>query len=66
MSDPNQTAVLTGLRCDVPGCPEEMCIRLDGEQRCYDHALERGNEIRAQRGLPPVVIDDDGGVHVRQ
>lgn len=54
------------LRCAVPNCPEEMQIRVGGEQRCYAHALERANEVRALKGLPPIVIDDEGGVHVRQ
>jgi hypothetical protein len=62
----DQTAIPAKLRCDVTGCQEEMCIRIDGEQRCYDHALERGNEIRASKGLPPIVVDDEGDVHVRQ
>ena len=39
-------------------------MRIGNEQRCYQHALERGNELRAGRGLAPVTVDDQGGVHV--
>lgn len=54
------------LRCDVPGCCNEIAIKIGSEQRCYPHALERGNEMRAARGLPPVTVDETGGVHVVQ
>ena len=52
------------LRCDVAGCRDEIAVKLDGEQRCFRHAMERGNEIRAAGGLPPIVLDDDGAVHI--
>lgn len=54
------------LRCDVPGCREETAVKLGNEQRCYCHALERGNELRAARGLPPITYNDGGlrhGIH---
>ena len=54
------------LRCDVPGCCEEIAVRVGNEQRCYIPAMERVNEVRAERGLPPVTIDEQGGVHVVQ
>lgn len=41
-------------------------MRLDGEQYCYRHALERGNRERVARGFPPVTIDDEGVQHVVQ
>ena len=53
-------------RCDVPGCRADWVVKRGGEQRCYEHALARGNELRAQRGLPPVTFDDEGNKHVRQ
>lgn len=52
------------LRCDVPGCPDEIAVRVGCEQRCFRHALERANEIRRARGLPPVTIDKEGRPHV--
>lgn len=55
-----------GLRCDAPGCLEEFCIRHNGEQFCFTHAVERGNRERLAKGLPPVVVDDEGLLHVRQ
>ena len=58
MADPETPPPL--LRCDVPGCHEEIAIRIGGEQRCYQHALKRGNELRASRGLPPVTVDEQG------
>jgi hypothetical protein len=48
------------LRCEV------IAVRIGNEQRRYIHAMERGNEVRAERGLPPVTIDEQGGVHVVQ
>jgi len=54
------------LLCDVPGCDEEMVVRVGAEQRCYRHALERGNEIRRAAGKPPVFVDDEGAAHVQQ
>lgn len=69
MSEHKTTAIRVvpaGLRCDAPGCMEEFCIRHEGEQYCFPHAVERGNRDRAARGFPPVVFDDEGGVHVRQ
>lgn len=63
---PNDPIPPTCLQCDAPGCREEMVIKIGDEQRCYRHALERGNEIRAARGLPPVTVDEEGGAHVVQ
>jgi hypothetical protein len=60
---PDQDAA--ALRCDVPGCADEMCIRIGPEQRCYAHALAKGNELRAARGLPPVTFEN-GERHVVQ
>lgn len=54
------------LRCDVPACHEEIAVKVGGEQRCYQHAMERGNEIRESRGLPPIMFDDEGDRHVIQ
>jgi hypothetical protein len=54
------------LRCNVDGCRDEIAVRVGGEQSCYRHAIERGNEIRAERGLPPVSVDERGCVHVIQ
>jgi hypothetical protein len=34
------------LRCDVPGCHDEIAVRVGSEQRCYCHALERAREMR--------------------
>ena len=69
MSDehnPTRLRVPAPLQCDAPGCPHEMMLRLGGEQYCFAHAVERGNAERAAKGLPPVVIDDEGAMHVRQ
>lgn len=66
MTERSQAASPTHLRCDVPGCEMEMIVRCGDEQRCYDHALERANEVRAARGLPPITIDDEGYQHVTQ
>jgi hypothetical protein len=52
-------------RCDEPGCSEWAAVHVGAERACYPHALERGNRIRAARGLPPVVFDDEGASHVR-
>lgn len=54
------------LRCDVPGCREEIAVKVGCEQRCYEHALEKGNEMRAARGLPPIICDEEGDTHVVQ
>ena len=54
------------LRCDVPGCPEEIAVRLGGEQRCIAHAIARANEMRAAAGLAPICFDDEGRSHVVQ
>lgn len=64
----DQTAALPipFLRCNVPGCREEIAVKIHGEQRCYQHAMERANEIRAARGLPPITLDDEGCAHVVQ
>lgn len=58
--------VAAGLRCDVPGCPEEMAIRVGAEQRCFAHALERANELRRDAGKPPIGFDEDGSEYVVQ
>lgn len=52
--------------CDVQGCDAPVAVQVGEERRCYVHALERGNAIRAERGLPPLVIDEEGNAHVRQ
>ncbi len=52
------------LRCDVPGCMEEPCIFVGGEQRCFPHAVARANEIRFAQGRPPVCLDDEWKIHV--
>lgn len=62
----SETTAPASLRCDSPGCPDEIMMRLDGEQYCYRHALERGNRERVARGFPPVIIDDEGVQHVVQ
>lgn len=54
------------LRCDVPGCPDEVAVRVGPEQRCSRHAMERANEIRRLHGFPPVVLDQEGVPHVCQ
>lgn len=55
----------TTTPCDVPDCIDEAAIQHQGERRCYRHALEAGNAWRAERGLPPVTIDDEGAQHVQ-
>jgi hypothetical protein len=50
----------------VPGCQAEVAVKCGDEQRCYAHALQRGNEIRAERGLPPIIFDDEGSAYVVQ
>ncbi len=34
------------LRCDVPGCTDEIAVRVGDEQRCFCHAMERAREMR--------------------
>jgi uncharacterized protein YkwD len=66
VADKQTTTPPSSLRCDVPGCCDEIAIKIGDEQRCYSHALEKGNQIRAARGLPPVTIDNEGRMHVTQ
>lgn len=63
---PQTTMPPAFLRCDAPGCPDEMIMRQGGEQYCFVHAMERGNRERVTRGFPPVMIDDEGAQHVIQ
>ena len=54
------------LRCDVPGCPDEVVVRVGSEKRCLTHAIARANEVRAARGRPPIYFDDEGNINVVQ
>lgn len=36
-------------RCDEAGCEEFACVRVGGEQKCLDHALERAEMERRRR-----------------
>ncbi|EHM01190.1 hypothetical protein HMPREF9946_02194 [Acetobacteraceae bacterium AT-5844] len=38
------------LRCDVPGCTDEIAVRVGDEQRCFCHAMERAREMRNAKG----------------
>ena len=59
---------MTERQCHAPGCMEEFDIQIGSERRCFTHALEKANEIRAQKGKPPLTVGDDtdGELHVRQ
>jgi hypothetical protein len=63
---PTKTTEAPGWLCDEPGCHAAAAIGVGGRRACYQHALERGNASRAVRGLPPVVITEEGELHVRQ
>jgi hypothetical protein len=55
----------TVRQCDEPGCEHEAVIQVGASRACYEHALERGNRIRASKGKPPILIDEEGRSHVR-
>jgi hypothetical protein len=65
MNDTSSTPTARAWTCDEPGCDSAAVIGVGSSRACYDHALERGNRLRAARGLPPVVVDEEGGAHVR-
>ena len=65
MTDKTQTT-MPGWLCDEPGCDAVAVIGVGTRSACYRHALERGNAARAERGLTPLVFDDEGEAHVCQ
>ena len=49
-------------RCEVEGCGEEAVIRVQDVGRCWPHALQRANQVRAAANMPPLTESPGGFV----